>query len=296
MLMRPSPTVLPTVALLAAAALQAQETPGGAPRRDLVAAADPMSGTWGVDFASSYYLRGFLQAADGAITQPHLQLAYDLGRLDDTSVKATFGVWNALIGGTNGESIPNTSLWYESDFYFGIDVDLASRIEVGATYTSYDWPNSTVQAVREFALDIALDDSDLLGIGRRGLRPSLLVAFDLEGQIDTGDRRGTYLQAGVAPDFCLFTLGDIEVEVALPMRIGCSLGGYYEDSLGADHRFGYADVGAEFSTQLRFLPDRIGFWSTSFGVHVLFLGDATAERNNGERVAVVASVGLSTTF
>jgi len=284
------------VVLLAAVALRAQETPGGAPPRDVVSAADPVSGTWGVDFASSYYLRGFLQADDGAVAQPYLQLAYDLGRIDDSSVKATFGVWNALIGGTNGESIPNTSLWYESDFYFGIDVNLARRLDVSATYTSYDWPNSSIQAVREFALDIALDDSDLLGIGRRGLRPSLMVAFDLEGQIDAGDRRGTYLQAGVAPDFRLFTIGDIEVDVALPMRIGGSLGGYYEDALGVDHRFGFADVGAEFSTQLRFLPDRIGFWSTSLGVHVLFLGDSTAERNAGERIAIVASVGLSTSF
>ena len=73
----------------------------------------------------------------------------------------------------------------------------------------------------------------------RGINPYALVAFELEGQADGGAVEGRYLELGAAPGLSLAGLA-----VAVPVKVGLSLEGYYE-GLRGDERFGFFSVGGQ---------------------------------------------------
>ena len=67
-----------------------------------------------------------------------------------------------------------------------------------------------------------------------------------------------------------------------------------DNSGGRDDFFGYLDVGAEITTAITFLPERMGPWQASAGLHWLLLGDNNEERNGGDTSELIFSVGVST--
>lgn len=94
-------------AALAAVPVVAQEQ--GAPEKFV-------SGSMGVDFTTAYFFRGIVQENQGVISQPWVELGYNLHSADEglKSVDLVFGVWNSLHDGPTGGA---GGIWYESDFY-----------------------------------------------------------------------------------------------------------------------------------------------------------------------------------
>lgn len=295
--------LMPAACLCAAAA--AQQTPGSAGEAQAAAelaqaaaeASGPvMHGTVGSGFTSAYLFRGMLQENQGAIAEPYLGLAMPLwqGAGVVRGLDVTLGQWNSRQDGPTGTAGPQ-SMWYQHDLYVGLQAHLDEHWIVGSVYTAYYSPNSQFDTVQEMAFSLAYGDG-AAGDWLAGLRPSALVAFETAGQSDGVGSSGVYGELAIAPELGLGDVGGYDVTLALPVRLGLSLGDYYEAPGGGDSTFGYLDLGCVLRAPLSFLPCRLGPWQGTIGCHVLLLGDSNELRNDGDAVEWLVSCGFSTTF
>lgn len=259
-----------------------------------------VTGNLGIDFTNQYFFRGIAQENQGFIAQPYVDLSYGLygGQAEGLhGVNLTFGLWNSLHDGPTG-SEGGTGMWYESDFFTGVSGTIGERWSAGITYTAYHSPNGRFGTVEEIAFSLGFDDKGLSQSVASGLQPSVIVAFETDGQADAGDHVGIYGQIGIEPSFALGQFGSLDVTLAVPVTLGLSLSDYYQDPTtgGDDDAFGFLDVGAVLSSALPFLPAGAGVWNGELGLHWLLLGNNNEERNVGDRSELIVSFGLSTTF
>ena len=258
------------------------------------APADPKPGTItvtaGTDFVNTYMFRGFRQDDTKIITWPYgdLGLAVYSGDGVLKSVGVNFGMWNSLHPGDAGRDGPSDKLWYERNFHSTVRLGFGGGVSVGTTYTAYNSPNGMFSTVKEVALKLAVDDSAYLG--KRAVKPYALVAVELNtapglGQLDAGAKAGRYLELGVGPGWALDA-----VSVAVPVKVGLSLGNYYELA-GIDHKFGYFSVASIVTVPLG-RTSSFGAWSIHGGVEFQSLGDTTKALNGGDGSKVIGSFGL----
>jgi hypothetical protein len=256
-------------------------------------AADPNPGaitlTTGIDFPSVYFFRGIRQEAEPKLTtfafgDVGIALHSGDGGLKSTSVN--FGVWNSLHTGSSG-SDSDKSIHYEEDFYVMLNLGFGGGVTVTPFYTAYTSPNSSFGTVKEFAVKFAHASK---------FAPYGILAFELSGQADGGSDEGTYLELGVGPSW---PLADGKVTVAIPVKLGLSLGDYYE-AAGEDHAFGYVDAGVLFTIPFSGVPSRFGSWNLHGGVNFLGLGDGTKSFNvkdgEAEGSQVIASIGIGLSY
>src|SRR5688500_18333482 len=202
----------------------------------------------GIDFVNAYHFRGIPQDESGVIMWPYADLGLALFSGDGglKSVGLNLGTWNSLHTGTAGLDGPFDKLWYESDFYATVGFGFGGGTSLGLTYTAYTSPNGMFSTVKEIGFKFAVDDSGYLG--GAAIKPYVLVAREIAlgleedsiasgaGQADGGSALGTYLEFGVAPGYSA-----PRFSVAVPVKIGLSLGDYYEGAVG-DERFGFFSV------------------------------------------------------
>ncbi|HZN39398.1 MAG TPA: hypothetical protein VFD82_11380 [Planctomycetota bacterium] len=254
-----------------------------------------VNGAFGLDFTTQYFLRGIQQENQGIIAQPWIELRYGLyeGTSDLKNLNLTFGQWNSLHDGPTGTG-SGGSMWYESDFYIGVSGEVGDRLSCGVTYTSYYGPNGIRNDVEELAFSAGYDDKGVINTFASGLQPGVVLAFELDGQLDGGTpgNTGIYAQLGIKPSF---QFGQFTLDV--PVTLGVSLKDYYEDAGTNDDEFlGFFDVGAVISTAIPNLPARMGPWHAEAALHWMLLGDSNEDRNAGDTSELILSCGVRTTF
>lgn len=255
-----------------------------------------VSGSLGVMLTNEYLFRGIPQEDRGAIAQPWVELGFHLheGGSDDLvrSVDLTAGIWNSLHDGPTGGS---GGVWYEADAYAGLAAQLGDRWTLGATYTVYHSPNGTFGTVEEVGGSVAFDDSELwLPIA---LQPSLVMAFEVDGQTDAGLHHGIYAELGVEPHFALGGVDGFTFELVAPLKIGLSVRDYYEQAAGGgDKAFGFFDAGLVLAASLTDVPNPGNPWTVEMGVHYLVLGDTNEARNSGDSSELLATLTVGTSF
>jgi len=249
-------------------------------------AGDPNPGaitlTGSMDVSNAYLFRGIPQDDTGLILWPAADLGVALrsGGRAVRSVTVNLGMWNSLHTGITGVDGPSGKLWYESDFWTSVGVGFAGGVNVAATYTAYTSPNGAFPSVKELSLKASA--------GVHGTNPYALVAFELEGQADGGAVEGRYLELGAAP-----ALGLAGIAVAVPVKVGLSLDGYYE-GLRGDERFGFFSMGGNVTVPLSSDRSRFGRWSVHGGADYVRLGDSNALRlGDNSKVIISAGIGLS---
>jgi len=249
-------------------------------------AGDPNPGaitlTGSMDVSNAYLFRGIPQDDTGLILWPAADLGVALrsGGRAVRSVTVNLGMWNSLHTGITGVDGPSGKLWYESDFWTSVGVGFAGGVNVAATYTAYTSPNGAFPSVKELSLKASA--------GVHGTNPYALVAFELEGQADGGAVEGRYLELGAAP-----ALGLAGIAVAVPVKVGLSLDGYYE-GLRGDERFGFFSVGGNVTVPFSSDRSRFGRWSVHGGADYVRLGDSNALRlGDNSKVIISAGIGLS---
>ena len=252
-----------------------------------------ISVSMGVDTSNAYFFRGIKQERSGLIVQPYADLSVNLLSADSESLSTltvTVGQWNSLHSGPSGARTAGrtTAMWYESDFFAGLTAG-TDALTAGVTYTSYLSPNSSFGTVREVSLALSVDDSDRL---RVPLQPHVGLAVELSGQADGGQSEGTYFELGIEPGLEL--VAD-RASIGFPATIGLSLNHYYEDGGGRNDAFGYFDLGAVATLHLG-MPDSVGTWTISGGVHLLALGDYLKALNDGDALQAVGSVGINIAY
>jgi len=157
-------------------------------------------------------------------------------------------------------------------------------ITITPFFTSYTSPNGSFGTVNEFAFKFAHASK---------YAPYAILAFELSGQADGGSDEGTYAELGVAPSF---PLGGKGATLGVPLKLGFSLGDYYEAN-GEDNGFGFFDVGALITVPFSSAPTKFGTWNIHGGVNFLFLGDGTKSFNtDGDGQQVIGSIGIGMSY
>ncbi len=230
--------------------------------------------TGSLDATNAYLFRGIPQDDTKVILWPVI----DAGVALSPRFKVNVGLWNSLHTGATGVDGPSGKLWYESDFYSSLTYT-AGGISVGAIYTGYTSPNNAFATVQELGIKVAQG-------GR--LKPYVLAAFELKGQADGGDAKGRYLEVGGAPSW------GSALSLAVPVKVGISLGDYYELlAAQGDERFGFFSVAGTLTRTMS--SGAYGSWNVHGGVEYLLLGD----RNKlvlGSDSKVVGSVGVGFSY
>jgi hypothetical protein len=268
-------TMLPTVAA-------AQEPANAQTGRVTVAGS--------VDFLNAYAFRGITQDDTGLIVWPSVNLGVRVfeGSGALKALTLNVGTWNSLHTGVAGSDGPSGDRWYESDIHTALNFTVAGGVTVGTTYRAYTSPNDMFTTVKEIALRLAVDDRAALG--RVPIRPYTLVAFELDtqpgiGQADGGFEAGKYLEIGAAPRFSVGAL-----DVAVPVKVGLSLGGYYELA-GHDHSLGYFSTAGVATVPIG-RRTKLGAWNVHGGVEYQELGAMTKALNDGDDSRVIGSFGV----
>ncbi len=292
--------------LVAAAPIAAQEqkpATGGQTADKTAEPAGPNTGrlslSAGVDWTSAYFFRGIKQETEDLILQPYGELGIKLvdqaGAL--TSLTVTGGVWNSFHTGPTGSDSPTASdpkVWYEFDGYVRLSAVLWEDLTTYALYTAYISPNDAFGTVQELAFGVGYNDAKLLG--PFALNPSVLIAFELDGQADAGADKGVYAQIGIAPGYTFLAESAYPISISVPLSVGLSLSDYYEFGTGSDDTFGYFSGGVTVSVPLAFIPPAFGKWLVKAGVTVLYLGDNLKVLNDGDQVQVIGTAGLAFTY
>lgn len=258
--------------------------------------------TAGMDFLNQYMFRGIRQNSTGIAMWPYgdLGLALFSGGGGVKTVGLNFGTWNSLHTGDTGSDGPSGKLWYESDFYATLGLGFGGGVSLGTTYTAYTSPNNSFSTVKEIMFKLGVDDTAYLG--RAALKPYALVAFEFDtdlgtGQADGGAGAGRYLELGVAPGWA-----GTAASLAFPIKLGMSLGDYYELNVGTtarpvfvDNEFGYLSIGAMATVPLGGTTS-FGAWNVHGGVEFQSLGDTTEALNGGDSSQIIGSVGFGLSY
>jgi len=244
----------------------------------------------GIEFLNAYSFRGVRQDDTGVVMWPYVTLGLRVyeGSGGLKALRVGAGTWNSLHTGIAGTDGPSGERWYQSDIHTTLDVGLAGGVTVGTTYRAYTSPNDMFTTVKEAAVKVAVDDRAALG--RAAVRPYALVAFELDtspgiGQVDGGFEAGKYLEVGATPEY-----SRRRISVAFPMKLGLSVGGYYELA-GSDRRFGYFSASSLVTVPLGGRT-ALGVWNVHGGVEYQTLGEATRVFNGDERSIVIGSIGV----
>jgi len=274
-------------------------------------AADPNPGNitliGNVDFTNAYMFRGIRQDDTRVIIQPSAEM--DIALQSATSgLKSTslnFGTWNSLHTGdaglrsaTSGLGCACNKIWYESDFYTTLAFGFTGG-SLGVTYTAYTSPNAGFNNVKELMFKFGGDDSSVLG--KAALHPWVIAAFEFDAdnghQADGGANAGKYLELGVSPGY-----SGAKASVAIPVKVGLSMGDYYELNEGTvarpnfvDHKFGYFSL-AGIATVPIGGTTSYGAWNFHVGVEYQHLGTTTEAFNGGKANKGIVSAGLGFTY
>jgi len=259
------------------------------------------------DFTNAYMFRGIRQDDTKVIVQPYAELDIAL-QTADTGLKSTslnFGTWNSLHTGdagldstTSGLGCGCGKLWYESDFYTTLALGFTGG-SLGITYTAYTRPSAGFNNVKEIMFKFTGDDSAALG--KAAMHPYVILAaeFDADNghQADGGSKAGRYLELGAAPGY-----SGAKASIAVPVKVGLSVGDYYELNEGTalrpnfvDHKFGYFSIAGIATVPIKGTT-AYGAWNFHAGVEFQTLGDTTKAFNNGDGQKVIATVGIGVTY
>ena len=253
---------------------------------------DPNTGaitlTANFDFVNAYMFRGIPQDESGVIMWPSADLGFAVYSGDGAlkSVGVNVGTWNSLHTGDAGlDNQVNGKLWYESDFYATVGFGFGRGTTFGVTYTAYTSPNGLFGTVKELAFKFAVDDSGALGAF--AVRPYVLLAQELDGQADGGSEEGTYLELGAAPG-----LTRSRVSLSIPVKVGLSLGDYYE-GLDGDEAFGYFSVAGIVTVPFTSAPTKFGTWNVHGGVEYQRLGERNSFAYGKNQAIYSIGIGFS---
>jgi uncharacterized protein Gcw-chp len=260
-----------------------------------------------VDLTNAYMFRGIRQDDTRVIAQPSAEIDIAL-QSADAGLKSTslnFGTWNSLHTGAAGLESASSGLgcacdklWYESDFYATLAFGFKAGA-LGVTYTAYTSPNAGFNNVKEVMFKFGGDDSAALG--KAALHPWAIAAFEFDTanghQADGGSKAGKYLELGVAPGYSAS-----KASVTVPVKVGLSMGDYYELNEGTaarpdfvDHKFGYLSIAGIVTVPIKGTTS-YGAWNLHGGVEYQHLGTTTEAFNNGKANKGIVSAGIGFTY
>lgn len=251
----------------------------------------------GNDFTTAYFFRGIMQEREGFITQPYLEIGWNLFSAEEgalTSFSVFGGNWNSLHENqTLHVAGSGPANWYESDYYAGAKATLYGALELKAAYYALTYPGGAFKTSQEVDLTASLNDSQWLG--KFALYPSVLYVRETENTA-LGKDLGNYMEFNVRPSFTILESDTYPVSLAVPMTVGVGLSNYYEIDTNQDDNFGFFKGGLVFSVPLAFIPSDYGTWSASAGAAAYAFGTNLTKYNRGDTPWVVGTWSINMSY
>jgi hypothetical protein len=231
-----------------------------------------ITGDLGVTMITQYLSRGLVLNSHGVIAQPYLDLYFKLyeGTGFINKITLNLGFWSDI---ENQVLNPTSTVrnWYEFDYMPGISVTFAKNFTFTASYFEFDSPGGDFSTARSVNLNLAYDDTDLLGAF--ALHPHVTVLSELPAPGAAGlEAGGWYYEAGLAPSVTFGKGTTYPVTFSVPLTVGLGSAHFYNEDV-----FGYFSAGAQLSVPLAFIPSCYGAWTFSGGYTYYYLGDALQE-------------------
>jgi len=275
----------------------AQSAPGGTTPGAVAAAqqnAEPAPAarphttvTSGMDAASSYMFRGIYQEDRGVVAPAFLDMKIPLyaGRGRFSAVRANVGMWNSFHSGPTGAQ-GRSSAWYEADYYASLTAT-AGHWSPGVIFTLVTSPNDAFSTVYELGASVEYDDSDR----RFPLAPRAFIVAEVAGQMDGGSVPGRYAEVSIKPTRSLGRSGPMSFAMAMPVKSGASLHGYYESGTTGSPFFASAGLVPSVAVA----GPRVSF-ELHAGLELMRLGAAPSAFNAGHHTKPIVTVGASVTY
>ena len=275
--------------LVAPAAVFAQDAEAEVVVEEPAVNTGDISLTGGLDVATAYFYRGYLQEDQDLIAQPYLNVYFNLMEEGDTTLTGYIGTWNSFHGEKTGADDGTFGAWYEADFVGGLDLGLGGGFTLGAIYTLYSYPNGAFDTIEEVGVKLSYDDTDKTGLPF-ALNPFVGIYFETDDQNGTED---TYLEFGIVPTVYTFNEGsDQPISLAVPITIGTSIEDYYFDDGGDEEFLGYGSIGLAASMPLG--SGSYGDWTLNASVTWLQLfADGLESANNDDDNEIIGKIGVS---
>lgn len=270
-----------------------------------------ITGDLGVTITNDYVSRGILQTPEAGVKyQPYLDLYFKLyeGTGFVNNVTFQLGFWSNIETYTHGTTVQGTPTagttlpqWEEFDYTPGIAVTFEKNFTATFSYFEFDSPNNSFYAARSFNLNLAYNDTDLLGTF--ALHPHIAFLQELQHHagLNSGGnpkKLGQYYEVGIAPGYTFLKDSKYPLTLTIPVNLGFGSNGFY------GRGFGYVSAGGSLSVPLAFIPSCYGSWTASAGGTYYYLGDRTADvagpgtfSSHGDRPSIgVASATIGLTF
>ncbi|HEX8323563.1 MAG TPA: hypothetical protein VF595_06575 [Tepidisphaeraceae bacterium] len=293
------------VALAAPSLGWAQQT---ATVADTTVVADPNVGaltfSGGVDLASAYYFRGYLQENAGFIVQPYFGVATSLVETDDFKIGLSVSTWNSIHSrhGSDAEAGAAESgpdAWYESDIYVSAPISFG-KFTVTPSYYLYLYPNGAFESIQEALLTVAYDDTDMWESvlpfwADLALKPYATIAYELQ---DGNSSEDGYFEVGIAPTYTA-NVGEYKIPLTIPIALGMSFDDYFTDDEGDNNWWGYLSAGVQTSVPIpdSIIPAKYGSWAVTGGAYYMNLFADSLELTNNESPHVFwGKVGLTFSY
>ena len=230
-----------------------------------------ISADLGVNVVSEYILRGVVQENQGVIAQPFADFYFRLYQGDGfvNKVSLNLGLWSSIHD--HNARTGTTQNWFEFDYTVGLAVTFLKDFTATLSYLEYLSPNDSFTTSRNLNLNLAYDDTDLLGAF--ALHPHVAVLAEVGGPgysgiASAGRKNGWYYEAGIAPSYSPCE----GLTLSLPLNVGLGDDRYY-----AGDTYGYFSAGLTATMPLSFIPQAYGVWTANAGYTYYNLGDEAAK-------------------
>jgi len=243
------------------------------------------------DFTTAYFFRGILQERDGFIWQPYAEVSLNLYESETGFLRGVtpgMGVWNSFQSRKTLAEHSPTNL-YETDWYPFLSVDLPHGVNFTTIYWIYTSPNGAFDTVQEVELDLAWDDSEMLG--RWAMNPSVGFALETD-RTSFGDKRGSAVVLGVEPTLYEFESEMFPLSFSLPVQLGLSIDNYYEEPGRSNDTFGYLSWGLTGNLPIPYIPEDFGAWSIKVNGTGYYFSNPLTRANRGDRLYPVVTGSL----
>lgn len=298
--------------ILYSAILAAVAMPSLALAQDMSPAQDPAPNTgaihFGADlnFATSYFFRGYNQEDTGLIFQPNI---YGYGELlpdadansTINSLRLKLGAWNSFHSEHDVAEGTGDEIWYESDLYAILTATFGQGFYASLGYTAYTFPGNAFDTTHEVGLSVGYDDTEVwanMGHEAFALHPEIGLYKEVSDGNGTEDAYGEIkLTPGLIIDREMIP-GFGKAAVTFPIVLGLSVDRYYLDSDGDNEFFGYIQGGVAVSLPITGIPARYGAWNLVGGVnYIQMLADSVELANDGgEEYELQGIIGVSMTY
>ncbi|MBC8116083.1 MAG: hypothetical protein H7062_16975 [Candidatus Saccharimonas sp.] len=251
----------------------------------------PVMLSGGLDFASAYYFRGYLQADHGPIVQPYLNIFTAHTVNEDLIVRPYISLFNSThFASDNRMSDMSDVMVGAVANWNGFLID--SRYAFYTTSPLMRTPVHELGAKVSFDVLSSLEDSewnDSELLQHFTLRPFAGVYGDW---IEEAGTVQAFVNVGVEPSW-RFEVAGTKVGVGLPIDWGLGGNGYYFNNDGSNATLGYFSTALTASVALP-VPDGYGQWFLNTSVQYLHLAaDSVQTVGNDDNDVCIGKIGMS---